>query len=173
METVFCAGKDLPPSSEPLQGGGLPSPGWGRGRVLADCEVALSPGGLLRALPGSWEELCPGPCWSMQSVGSGRLLGSVTPDPSSGWGMGPVKRSWGLGWGCQESVRGQGSRALLWDPPLNSATAQTLGGGFLWEDQRGDRLAPAGSGESSLVSMTWLVTQEVDYSFTTRFPFTD
>lgn len=84
-----------------------------------------------------------------------------------------MKRSWGLGWGCQETVRGQGSRALLWDPPLNSATAQTLGGGFLWEDQRADRLTPAGSGESSLVSMTWLVTQEVDYSFTTRFPFTD
>jgi len=47
------------------------------------------------------------------------------------------------------------------------------GGGFLWEAQRGDRLAPSGSGESSLVSVTRLLTQEVDYSLTTRFPFTD
>lgn len=47
------------------------------------------------------------------------------------------------------------------------------GDAFLWEAQRGDSLAPAGSGETSLVSVTRLLTQEVDYSLTTRFPFTD
>lgn len=90
------------------------------------------------------------------------------PGPQLQVGDGTSEALLGAGVGLSGDSEGAGLPRPALGPSSKPCDSPDPGGGFPWEEQRGDRLAPAGSGESSLVSMTRLVTRGVDYSFTTR-----